>query len=95
MKSSRLRVKYIISIKPQLRIQIVMFRPIRVDHTNCLQVAIKTHSFKRIYLNFWQIYLILCFEVNKHKFSRKLGIFCVKCIFWKVNIIDIFNSKKP
>ncbi len=23
-----------------------MFRPIRVDHTNCLQVAIKTHSFK-------------------------------------------------
>jgi hypothetical protein len=27
------------------RIQIVMFRPIRVDHTNCLQVAIKTHSF--------------------------------------------------
>jgi len=29
------------------RIQIGMFRPIRVDHTNCLQVAIKTHSFKR------------------------------------------------
>jgi hypothetical protein len=28
------------------RIQIGMFRPIRVDHTNCLQVAIKTHSFK-------------------------------------------------
>ena len=27
------------------RIQIGMFRPIRVDHTNCLQVAIKTHSF--------------------------------------------------
>jgi predicted SAM-dependent methyltransferase len=25
-------------------IQIGMFRPIRVDHTNCLQVAIKTHS---------------------------------------------------
>jgi hypothetical protein len=24
--------------------QIGMFRPIRVDHTNCLQVAIKTHS---------------------------------------------------
>ncbi len=23
-----------------------MFRPIRVDHTNCLQVVIKTHSFK-------------------------------------------------
>jgi hypothetical protein len=22
-----------------------MFRPIRVGHTNCLQVAIKTHSF--------------------------------------------------
>jgi hypothetical protein len=28
-----------------IRIQIVMFRPIRVDHTNCLQVSIKTHSF--------------------------------------------------
>jgi hypothetical protein len=27
------------------RIQIVMFRTIRVDHTNCLQVDIKTHSF--------------------------------------------------
>ena len=27
------------------RIQIGTFRPIRVDHTNCLQVAIKTHSF--------------------------------------------------
>jgi hypothetical protein len=27
------------------RIQIGMFRPIRVVHTNCLQVAIKTHSF--------------------------------------------------
>ena len=26
------------------RIQIGMFWPIRVDHTNCLQVAIKTHS---------------------------------------------------
>jgi hypothetical protein len=25
--------------------QIGMFRPIRVDHTNCLQVVIKTHSF--------------------------------------------------
>jgi hypothetical protein len=29
------------------RIQIGMFRPIRVDHTDCLQVAIKTHSFNR------------------------------------------------
>ncbi len=26
------------------RIQTGMFLPIRVDHTNCLQVAIKTHS---------------------------------------------------
>jgi hypothetical protein len=25
--------------------QIDMFRPVRVDHTDCLQVAIKTHSF--------------------------------------------------
>jgi len=28
-------------------IQIGMFRPIRLDHTNCLQVAIKTHSFSK------------------------------------------------
>ena len=28
-----------------IRIQIGMFRPVRVDHTNCLQVVIKTHSF--------------------------------------------------
>ncbi len=27
--------------------QIGMFRTIRLDHTNCLQVAIKTHSFNR------------------------------------------------
>ena len=27
---------------PMLRTQIGMFRPIRMDHTNCLQVAIKT-----------------------------------------------------
>jgi hypothetical protein len=30
----------------RLRTQIGMFRPIRMDHTNCLQVAIKSiHSF--------------------------------------------------
>ncbi len=29
------------------RIQVGMFRSIRVDHTNCLQVVIKTHSFMR------------------------------------------------
>ncbi len=30
------------------RIQIDMFRSIRVDHTNCLQVVIKTHSFNSV-----------------------------------------------
>ena len=30
------------------RIQIGMLRPIRMDHTKCLQVAIKTHSFKNV-----------------------------------------------
>ncbi len=30
--------------RSRYRIQISMFRPIRVDHTNCLQVTIKTHS---------------------------------------------------
>ena len=29
-------------------IQIVMFRPIRLDHTNCLQVSIKTHITKTL-----------------------------------------------
>jgi hypothetical protein len=33
------------------RIQIGMFRPIRLDHTNCLQVTIKTHSFIRFFLS--------------------------------------------
>ncbi len=30
---------------PRQRAQIGMFRPIRLDHTNCLQVAIKTLQF--------------------------------------------------
>jgi hypothetical protein len=38
------------------RIQIGMFRPIRLDHTNCLQVAIKTHSFI--------VHMKLCSEVT-------------------------------
>jgi hypothetical protein len=32
-----------------VRTQIGMFRPIRMDHTNCLQVAIKTHHHLRIW----------------------------------------------
>ncbi len=31
------------------RIQIGTLRPIRVDHTKCLQVAIKTHSHPRVF----------------------------------------------
>jgi hypothetical protein len=31
--------------------QIGMFRPIRMDHTNCLRVAIKSIQFKRSYLS--------------------------------------------
>jgi len=64
-------------------------------HLRVKYIILIKPQLKRIYLKFWQIYLILCFEVNKHKFSRELGIFCVKCIFWKVNIIDIFNLKNP
>jgi hypothetical protein len=37
------------------RIQIGMFRPIRVDHTNCLQVAIKTHSFRGVQIRVGQL----------------------------------------
>jgi hypothetical protein len=33
-----------------------MFRPIRVDHTNCLQVAIKTHQFNVVqFLSAWSL----------------------------------------
>jgi hypothetical protein len=32
----------------KLRIQIDMFRPIQLDHTNCLQVDIKTHSYSNL-----------------------------------------------
>jgi hypothetical protein len=33
------------------RTQIGMFRSIRLDHTNCLQVAIKTHIYKSVLTN--------------------------------------------
>jgi hypothetical protein len=32
-----------------LRTQIGMFRPIRMDHTNCLQVAIKSIQFTQVH----------------------------------------------
>ncbi len=36
----------LIDLKKRIhRIQIDMFRPIRLDHTNCLQVVIKTHHY--------------------------------------------------
>ncbi len=44
------------------RIQIGMFRPIRVDHTNCLQVAIKTHSFIHVYT--WRSAIFSLFNEN-------------------------------
>jgi hypothetical protein len=41
------------------RTQIDMFRPIRMDHTNCLQVAIKTlHSFSTIFPYFISSFII-------------------------------------
>jgi hypothetical protein len=46
------------------RIQIGMFRPIRVDHTNCLQVVIKTHSFEKLPLLFFLFDLIRGLEVE-------------------------------
>jgi hypothetical protein len=39
------RQTYFICLPLQARIQIGMFRSIRVDHTNCLQVAINLNSF--------------------------------------------------
>ncbi len=39
------------------RIQTGIFRPIRVDHTNCLQVAIKTHSPSCRSWLFWHPYV--------------------------------------
>jgi hypothetical protein len=46
------------------RIQIGMFRPIRVDHTNCLQVSIKTHSFIRDLHRPWQATLMTGSKVD-------------------------------
>jgi hypothetical protein len=52
---------------------------------------------KLINLKFWQIYLILSFEVNHYyfEFSYKLGIFWGQLHFLEVNIICMLNSKKP
>ena len=36
-----------------------MFRPIREDHTNCLQVAIKTHSFFAFEIFHIAVYLLV------------------------------------
>jgi hypothetical protein len=47
------------------RIQIGMFRSIRVDHTNCLQVVIKTHSF---------MYIQWVPGLTKTGFSPKTGL---------------------
>jgi hypothetical protein len=47
-----------------------MFRPIRVDHTNCLQVAIKTHSFRLPYGTTRVLHVQLCSEfTDGNKFS--------------------------
>ena len=46
------------------RIQIGMFRPIRLDHTNCLQVAIKTHSFTRHHGD------EICFTQTRESFNQ-------------------------
>ena len=39
-----------------------MFRPIRVDHTNCLQVGIKTHSFNK--LKGWALHTLCSMDSN-------------------------------
>ncbi len=54
--------------KVHIWIQIGMFRPIRVDHTNCLQVAIKTHSFIYIYISIYilaHIYMFMYLRLLK------------------------------
>jgi hypothetical protein len=43
------------TITTETRTQIGMFRPIRMDHTNCLQVAIKSNSF--IQPGDWLVYV--------------------------------------
>jgi hypothetical protein len=50
------------------RIQIGMFRTIRLDHTNCLQVAIKTQSFLVYVCRF----LIDCCRIHNKKSSKIL-----------------------
>ena len=60
------------------RIQIGMFRPIRLDHTNCLQVAIKTHSFNSFLIiclatSSWRTALSMCREVASHRIAMGRG----------------------
>ena len=52
-----------------------MFRPIRVDHTNCLQVAIKTHSFT---------------GASRHDRLRQLtlSVFCGKMYRWGAAYVE-------
>jgi hypothetical protein len=45
----------------QIRTQIGMFRPIRMDHTNCLQVAIKSIQFQFLLLFCQPLSVILAF----------------------------------
>jgi hypothetical protein len=50
-----------------IRTQIGMFRPIRMDHTNCLQVAIKTLQSS--------ISDFFYFTENKHRLSSMFVLF--------------------
>jgi hypothetical protein len=58
------------------RIQVVMFRSIRVDHTNCLRVAIKTHSFVCVCVcvhMYMYVYIIYTYIYISYKYRRTHG----------------------
>ncbi len=65
----------VLSYEMYTRIQIGMFRPIRLDHTNCLQVVIKTHQLEPgeipSHTLFWEP---LVFRINPHEDKENIHL---------------------
>jgi hypothetical protein len=79
------------------RIQIGTLRPIRVDHTNCLQVAIKTHSFIHKFLGRDQVTFLSTRPWSKMVCPMTQNRVHVTCthIFWRVHTRKSARSTVP
>ena len=60
--------------------QIGMFRPIRLDHTNCLQVDIKTHSFRKRGLRGEESRRCRCYERRRPKVEEIVVSHTLGCV---------------